>query len=172
MRRAAGVAIAFATVLSGTVGAPRGAAAATMPPYIRPVRGPIVRHFEPPPTPYAAGHRGIDLAVPAGTTVFAANDGTVAFAGQVGGRLFVSIDHADGLRTTYSYLNAVLVKKGQTVARGQPIAMSGTGDPGASQPDLHFGVRRGDDYLDPEPILIDGLRREPWRAIRLAPDSE
>jgi len=148
------------------------AGAATMAPYIRPVVGPIVRHFEPPPTPYAAGHRGIDLAVPVGTTVVAANDGTVAFAGQVGGLLFVSIDHADGLRTTYSYLSAVLVKKGQVVARGQAVARSGTGDPGGTQPVLHLGVKRGEEYLDPEPMLLDGLRREPWRAIRLAPDDD
>jgi len=103
--------------------------------------------------------------------VVASNGGTVAFAGPVGGQLFVSIDHADGIRTTYSYLSAVLVKKGQVVTRGQPVARSGAGDAGATQPVLHFGTRRGADYLDPEPFLLDGLRREPWRAIRLAPDD-
>ena len=161
--------VAFAFIASIVAGGP--VRAATVAPYVRPVRGPIIRHFEPPPTQYAAGHRGIDLAVPVGTPVVAANDGSVAFAGQVGGLLFVSIDHADGLRTTYSYLSAVLVKKGQAVVRGQTVALSGAGDPGGTQPDLHFGVRRGDTYLDPEPILIDGLRREPWRAIRLTPDD-
>jgi len=171
MRRIAAITIGLAT--AGSILAARvPAEAATTAPYIRPVVGPIVRHFERPPTPYAAGHRGIDLAVPFGTIVLAANNGTVAFAGQVGGLLFVSIDHADGLRTTYSYLSAVLVKKGQIVARGQAVARSGAGDPGGKQPVLHFGVKRGEEYLDPEPMLLDGLRREPWRAIRLAPDDE
>src|SRR5438552_13884094 len=107
---------------------PARATAATSPPYQRPVRGAILRHYEPPPTPYAAGHRGIDMAAPVGTPVLAANDGVVAFAGPVAGRLFVSIDHPDGIRTTYSFLSAVYVKKGQTVVRGQAIAASGAGD--------------------------------------------
>ena len=148
----------------------QGAArAGPIPPYLRPVRGAILRHYEPPPTPYAAGHRGIDMAAPVGATVVAANDGVVAFAGPVAGRLFVSIDHADGIRTTYSFLSAVLVKKGQPVERGDPVALSGTGDGSSPEPHLHFGARTGSDYLDPEPMLLDGLRRDLSQAIRLAP---
>ncbi|MFY9588692.1 MAG: M23 family metallopeptidase, partial [Actinomycetota bacterium] len=137
--------------------------------YVRPVHGPIIRHFERPPTPYAAGHRGLDMAVPIGTPVVASNDGVVAFAGSVAGELFVSIDHADGIRTTYSYLSTILVRRGDVVARGQRIAMSGPGHAGATQPHLHFGMRFGDAYLDPEPYLIEGLRRDLSQAIRLAP---
>jgi murein DD-endopeptidase MepM/ murein hydrolase activator NlpD len=144
-------------------------AAAATPAYVRPVHGPIIRHFEPPPTPYAAGHRGLDMAVPIGTPVVASNDGVVAFAGAVAGELFVSIDHADGIRTTYSYLSAVLVARGDVVARGQRVGVSGPGHTGAAQPHLHFGMRVGDTYLDPEPSLIDGLRRDLSQAIRLAP---
>src|SRR5215831_10255378 len=92
---------------------------------VQPVAGPITRHFEPPPTPHAAGHRGIDFGAPVGARVLAAAAGTVAFAGQVGGSLFVSIDHPGGLRTTYSFLSAVLVKKGQVVAQGQLVGRSG-----------------------------------------------
>jgi murein DD-endopeptidase MepM/ murein hydrolase activator NlpD len=135
---------------------------------LQPISGPITRHFEPPPTPYAAGHRGIDFGAPIGTRVVAAADGTVSFAGQVGGSLFVSIDHAGGLRTTYSFLSAVLVKKGQAVAQGQPVAMSGPGAAG-EQPNLHFGLRSGADYLDPEPYLLASIRRNLWRVIWLAP---
>jgi murein DD-endopeptidase MepM/ murein hydrolase activator NlpD len=149
--------------------APVRATSATMPPYLRPVRGAILRHFEPPPTPYAAGHRGIDMRAPVGTPVRAANDGLVAFAGPVAGRLFVSIDHADGIRTTYSFLSAILVKKGATVRRGDVIAASGTGDGSSPEPHLHFGARTGDDYIDPEPLLLDGLRRDLSQAIHLAP---
>jgi murein DD-endopeptidase MepM/ murein hydrolase activator NlpD len=148
---------------------PAPVAAAAMPPYVRPVHGAILRHYEPPPTPYAAGHRGIDMAAPVGTPVLAANDGSVAFAGPVGGKLFVSIDHADGIRTTYSFLSAVGVKKGQHVARGDRIDASGSGDGSSPQPHLHFGARKGGDYIDPEPLLLEGLRRDPSQAIRLAP---
>ncbi len=147
-------------------------AAAATPGYLRPVRGPITRHFEPPPTPYAAGHRGIDMAVPGGTSVVASNAGTVAFAGAIAAELFVSIDHADGIRTTYSYLSLLSVAKGDVVARGQVIALSGPGHAGSTTPHLHFGMRVGDTYIDPEPFLIDGLRRDLSQAIRLTPDAE
>jgi len=136
---------------------------------VQPVAGPITRHFEPPATPYSAGHRGIDFGAPVGTKVVAAAAGTVSFAGPVGGSLFVSIDHPGGLRTTYSFLSAVLVKKGQAVGQGQLIAKSGPGAAG-EQPNLHFGLRSGTDYLDPEPYLLASIRRNLWRVIWLAPN--
>lgn len=160
------------TTLASVLGiAPVGASASAqaVPPYLRPVEGAIIRHFEPPPTPFSAGHRGIDMAVPLGTEVVAANDGVVAFAGAVAGELFVSIDHSDGIRTTYSFLSLVSVTRGATVTRGQPIGLSGPGHAGSTQPHLHFGARIGDTYIDPEPLLLDGLRRDLSQAIRLAP---
>jgi murein DD-endopeptidase MepM/ murein hydrolase activator NlpD len=135
---------------------------------VQPLSGPISRHFEPPPTPYAPGHRGIDFRAPVGTAVVAAAAGTVSFAGQVGGSLFVSIDHPGGLKTTYSFLSAVLVKKGQAVRQGLQIGRSGPGAAGES-PNLHFGLRSGTDYLDPEPYLLASIRRNIWRVIWLAP---
>jgi murein DD-endopeptidase MepM/ murein hydrolase activator NlpD len=135
---------------------------------VQPVPGPISRHFEPPPTPYSAGHRGIDFRAPVGTPVVAAAGGTVSFAGPVGGSLFVTVDLPSGLKTTYSFLSAVLVKKGQTVAQGQQIARSGPGAVG-EDPNLHFGLRSGTDYLDPEPYLLASMRRNLWRIIWLAP---
>ena len=105
---------------------------------------------------------------PIGTRVVAAAAGTVSFAGQVGGSLSVSIDHSGGLRTTYSFLSAVMVKKGHVVAQGQPIAKSGPGATG-EQPNLHFGLKSGADYLDPEPFLLASIRRNIWRVIWLAP---
>lgn len=134
--------------------------------YAWPVVGPVIRGFEPPPDPYGPGHRGIDIAVPFGTTIVAAQDGTVAFAGWVGGSQFISIDHRDGVRTTYSWISAVSVRKGEVVSRGQPIGLSGQGDPGSITPHLHFGARIGSTYIDPmlllEPGLVAGL-------IHLAP---
>src|SRR2546421_11723058 len=101
---------------------------------IPPIDGPISRHFEQPPTPYAAGHRGIDFDAPFGTPVVAAAGGTVSFARPVGGSPFVSIDHPGGLRSTYSVLSAALVQKGQIVARGALIARSGLGHAGQDPP--------------------------------------
>jgi len=138
--------------------------------YRPPLPGPVIRHFEPPPTPYAAGHRGIDIAAPPGSIVRAAAAGRVAFAGPVGGTIAVSVDHADGLRTTYSYLAEALVRAGATVARGDPIARSGSGHPGSSQePHVHVGARRGEDYLDVEALIVESLRRDHAGLIRLVP---
>jgi murein DD-endopeptidase MepM/ murein hydrolase activator NlpD len=162
------VAASFALVVALS---PARAASAGALDLIAPVDGPIVRHFEPPPTPYAAGHRGLDFAADAGTSVVASAGGVVAFAGQVGGRLFVSIDHDEGFRTTYSYLEAIVVKEGQAVAQGEPVGRSGLGhlDPDAPQdPHLHFGLRQGSGYLDPEPLLLDGMRRDLSRVVSLA----
>ncbi|MGZ4138317.1 MAG: murein hydrolase activator EnvC family protein [Actinomycetota bacterium] len=136
---------------------------------VQPVAGPIIRHYEQPPDPYSAGHRGLDFAAREGSIVVAAASGTVAFAGPVGGTIALSIDHADGYRTTYSYLDAVLVKKGQNVVQGQAIARSGIGHPGESPAHLHFGVRLGSDYVDPEPLLLASIRRNLWRVVWLGP---
>jgi murein DD-endopeptidase MepM/ murein hydrolase activator NlpD len=132
-----------------------------------PLRGPIVRGYEQPANPYAAGHRGIDIGAPYGTPIKAAADGVVHFAGKVAGSLFVSIDHAGGLQTTYSWVSEIDTKKGATVRTGDVIARSGTGHPGSTDPThLHFGVKKDGDYVDPmlylTPVDVAGL-------IRLAP---
>jgi murein DD-endopeptidase MepM/ murein hydrolase activator NlpD len=124
--------------------------------YAWPVQGPVIRPFEPPPGPYGAGHRGIDIAAPFGTHLRAAQEGVVAFAGWVAGDLFISIDHPDGVRTTYSWLSEILVRRGQRVARGDPIGRTGHGHPDVSQPHLHFGARIGDTYIDPMILLGAG----------------
>jgi hypothetical protein len=114
-----------------------------------PVRGPIVRPYDPPASPYGSGHRGIDVAVPIGTVVLAPAPGVVSFAGRVAGQLFVSIDHGAGLVSTSSYLSAALVSEDDAVVAGQPVGFSGAGHPGAAIPHLHFGVRLGGVYVDP-----------------------
>jgi murein DD-endopeptidase MepM/ murein hydrolase activator NlpD len=111
------------------------------------------------------------MAVPVGTPVLASNGGVVAFAGLVATELFVSVDHADGIRTTYSFLSFVAVKRGEAVVRGQQLGASGPGDGSSPEPHLHFGARIGDTYIDPEPLLLDGLRRDVSQAIRLAPED-
>jgi murein DD-endopeptidase MepM/ murein hydrolase activator NlpD len=123
--------------------------------YAWPVQGPVIRPFEEPSGPYGPGHRGIDIAAPFGTVFVAAQDGVVAFAGWVAGSLFLSIDHPDGVRTTYSWLSNVLVRAGDPVSRGQPVGSTGSGDSSSPQPNLHFGARIGMTYIDPM-LLLEG----------------
>jgi murein DD-endopeptidase MepM/ murein hydrolase activator NlpD len=152
------VLLAFCGALSGSPVGTEPAALERVPDYGSyswPLRGRIIRGFEPPPGDYDAGHRGIDIAALFGTDVMAAREGVVAFAGWVGGSLFVSIDHPDGVRTTYSWLSEVLVRKGQSVARGDPVARSGHGHPEIPEPHLHFGARIGSTYIDPM-LLLEG----------------
>ena len=124
--------------------------------YAWPVRGPVIRFFDPPATPYGSGHRGIDIGAPLGAPIQAPADGVVAFAGSVGGALYLSVDHPDGVRTTYSWLSEVTVKRGREVVRGQVIGSTGAGHPGVERPHLHFGARIGDTYIDPMLLLERG----------------
>jgi murein DD-endopeptidase MepM/ murein hydrolase activator NlpD len=113
----------------------------------------VTRPFGLPSGPYAAGHRGVDLGAVAGSTVLAAGDGVVVFAGMVAGRPVVSIDHPDGLRTTYEPVRPS-VAGGQSVARGSPIGALLPGHDGCPlEACLHWGLRRGDTYLDPMVLL-------------------
>jgi murein DD-endopeptidase MepM/ murein hydrolase activator NlpD len=114
-----------------------------------PVTGPVIRGFDPPTSPFGAGHRGIDIAVPFGTPILAPQAGVVSFAGTVGGELFVTLDHGGGLSSTYSWLSSAAVRKNDVVAVGQPIGSTGTGHPGSIIPHLHFGVRLDGQYMDP-----------------------
>lgn len=113
--------------------------------YRPPVPGPVIDPYRPPTTPYGPGNRGIDYATRPGETVGAAADGEVTFAGAVGGALHVVVLHADGIRTSLSFLAAVLVRRGQSVTAGQAVGLAGAS--------LHFGARRGEAYLDPASLL-------------------
>jgi murein DD-endopeptidase MepM/ murein hydrolase activator NlpD len=113
----------------------------------------VTRAFERLPHPYAAGHRGADLLGEPFGPVLAAGDGLVVFAGMVAGRPVVSIDHADGLRTTYEPV-APSVAAGSRVTRGSPIGTLQVGHEGCPvQACLHWGLRRGETYLDPLLLL-------------------
>lgn len=126
--------------------------------------GPVVtRPFEPPAHAYGPGHRGVDLAGAPGAPVLAAGDGVVAFAGMVAGRPVVSIDHAEGLRTTYEPVDPA-VGAGQRVASGAPIGTLVPGHGGCPvEACLHWGVRRDEDYLDPLLLLVVRVRLLPLR---------
>lgn len=122
--------------------------------YAWPVFGRIIDPFRLSAGPFGPGHRGIDIAAPVGTPVRAASGGVVAFAGSVAGSLFVSIDHPDGVRTSYGYLSSIGVSRGDVVSRGQVIAASGFGHPGKTPPHLHLGARVDGAYIDPLPLLV------------------
>jgi len=108
-----------------------------------------VKAFEPPLVAWGRGHLGVDYGVPRGTAVRSAGAGTVAFAGQVGGALHVVVLHAGGLRTSYSFLAGVSVRRGHEVVRGEVLGTTGGAGPGHAAGVVHFGLRAGERYVDP-----------------------
>ncbi|MDU0349364.1 M23 family metallopeptidase [Actinomyces sp. MRS3W] len=118
----------------------------------------VLADFDPPAVVWGAGHRGVDLALAAGSQVLAAGEGTVAFAGMVAGRPVVSIDHADGIRTTYEPVEPC-VEAGDVVTRGQAIGTLVAGHRADGADALHWGARTGPKtYVNPlrllEPAVI------------------
>ena len=112
----------------------------------------ISRPWEAPADDYAAGHRGIDVAVALGTSAVAVDDGAVVFAGSVAGRGVVTIDHGDGLVSTLDSVTPG-VQKGDVVAQGDTVGAVAVGHCPASDPCLHLGARIDDRYVDPTPYL-------------------
>jgi murein DD-endopeptidase MepM/ murein hydrolase activator NlpD len=155
--------------LGDASGSPEAPAGPRYGSYAWPVRGPVIGSFDAPDTPYGPGHRGIDIGAPMGTPVRAAEAGRVGFAGPVAGSLYVSVDHPDGVRTTYSWLSAVRVRPGQTVARGEVLGATGPGHPGSGQPHLHLGALVAGTYVDPMLLLEGGSL---VGLVRLAPLEE
>lgn len=130
-----------------------------LPAPMRPVRG-----FDPPEVPWGAGHRGVDIAARAGEAVHAAGAGTVSFSGTIDGVGIVAITHGT-LRTTYLPV-ASRVRRGARVRAGQPIGVVAAGFRHCpAQVCLHWGLLRGDRYLDPMSLLAGG----PIRLLPLHP---
>ncbi|MDR1354907.1 MAG: M23 family metallopeptidase [Propionibacteriaceae bacterium] len=126
-----------------------------------PVNGSVIRKFEKPKEVWLPGHRGIDIASPAGTTVVAAAGGTVTWVGVIAGTPSISITHPDGVRTTYQPVNAT-VSMGQQVTVGSAIGQLQSGH--AIRDCLHFGVLLGTVYLNPILWLI-GASSGPVRLL-------
>ena len=117
-----------------------------------PVRGRVIAGFGPKPT--GQQNDGINIAVPEGTPVKASDDGVVAYSGNElkGYGNLVLVRHANGHVTAYAHASELLVKRGDTVKRGQMIAKSGqTGN--VSSPQLHFEIRKGATPVDPMQFL-------------------
>jgi len=131
--------------------------------YRSPVKGPVIEGFRPPTTPYGPGNRGIDYATTPGDAVTTVADGEVTFAGQVGGTLHVVVIHADGVRSSLSFLASVAVRRGQHVSGGEIIGRAGAG--------LHLGFRRGEEYLDPLSLLEPAAGSPDGGRVRLVADD-
>ncbi|MCJ8143168.1 M23 family metallopeptidase [Ancylobacter sp. A5.8] len=117
-----------------------------------PVRGRVISGFGPKPG--GQQNEGINVSVPEGTSVKAAEDGVVAYAGSElkGYGNLVLIKHADGWVTAYAHNSTLDVKKGDTVKRGQVIAKAGqTGS--VTSPQVHFEIRKGSQPVDPSQHL-------------------
>ena len=127
-------------------------ATGALPTFRWPVRGKVI-------TSYGAktngkSNDGINLAVPEGTPVKAAEDGVVAYSGNElkGYGNLVLVRHANGYVTAYAHASELLVKRGDTIKRGQIIAKSGqSGEVGS--PQLHFEIRKGSSPVDPLQFL-------------------
>ncbi|HKE74757.1 MAG TPA: M23 family metallopeptidase [Acidimicrobiales bacterium] len=162
--------IAAAVVVALGVAVPAGAGPGPGAAYVPPVDAPVVDPFHLPATPFGAGNRGLEYATVPGTPVRASAGGVVSFAGPVGGALYVTVAHPDGVRTSYSYLARLGVVLGQRVRQGQIVGVAGAR--------FHFGARVGSDYIDPAdlfsgaafdvvllPLAPDAVRERAVRAL-------
>ena len=127
-------------------------ATGALPTFRWPVRGKVITSYGAKTNGKA--NDGINLAVPEGTPVKAAEDGVVAYSGNElkGYGNLVLIRHANGYVTAYAHASELLVKRGDTIKRGQVIAKSGQSGE-VSSPQLHFEIRKGSSPVDPLQFL-------------------
>ena len=122
----------------------------------RPSSAPVLDPFRLSDGKYGAGNRGIEYDTGEFDRIVAAARGTVVFSGPVARSLFVTVDHGNGLVSSYGFVGHILVREGQGVAGGDLVAL-------AAGP-FHFSVRLHGEYVDPEPLF--GSRRV---IVRLVP---
>jgi murein DD-endopeptidase MepM/ murein hydrolase activator NlpD len=141
-------ALALASVLVGVaLGSP--AAAVVDGWLVPPAPLQIAAVFERPASDWGPGHRGIDLWLGEGSRVTAPGDGIVTFAGMIAGRGVVVVTHPSGLRSTLEPVTAS-VSVGSRIREGEELGvLEIAGSHCAPRACLHWGVRRGDEYLDP-----------------------
>jgi murein DD-endopeptidase MepM/ murein hydrolase activator NlpD len=127
-------------------------ATGALPTFRWPARGKVVAAYGA--STNGKANDGINLAVPEGTPIKAAEDGQVTYAGNElkGYGNLILVKHPNGYVTAYAHASELLVKRGDTIKRGQVIAKSGqTGDVGS--PQLHFEIRKGSAPVDPLQFL-------------------
>ena len=118
----------------------------------------VARRYLAPPTPYAAGHRGVDVRTIADAQLLAPDDGVVHFSGVVADRPVLSIDHGGGVLSSFEPVATSLLD-GDAVTRGQVI---GTVLPGhCVTPCVHLGARVHGQYVNPL-LFLGGV---PWSVL-------
>jgi murein DD-endopeptidase MepM/ murein hydrolase activator NlpD len=121
---------------------------------------PRVAHaFDPPDKPWLAGHRGVDLLAGQGSPVLAPTAAVVSFSGVVVDRPVITVATADGLKLSFEPVDSPL-QIGDSVARGAQLGtLAGPthcdGGPPGEDSCLHWGVRRGETYLNPLQFILD-----------------
>jgi murein DD-endopeptidase MepM/ murein hydrolase activator NlpD len=152
-RCAAAAALALLLLAAGPAAAP--AADPADPPWNWPAapEPAVLRGFDPPPEPWLSGHRGVDLALPAGATVLSPADGRISFSGWVVDRPAITVDHGNGLRSSLLAVASEL-QAGDTVSAGDPVGTVAEGGHCQSAC-LHWGVRRGETYINPLQFVMD-----------------
>jgi murein DD-endopeptidase MepM/ murein hydrolase activator NlpD len=124
----------------------------------------VVAGFDDPKVRWGSGHRGVDLAAAVGQSVLAPADGVVTFRGVVVDRGVLVVETGGGLRTTFEPVDSSL-SAGAAVTQGQPVGtVSGTPGHCAPATCLHWGVLRGEAYLDP--LALVGAVRVVLLALR------
>lgn len=150
--------LALSPVAAGAVPPPAGAARAgpaaaawSWPLTPRPA---VLRAFDPPAKPWLSGHRGVDLrAAYDGAPITSPASGTVSFVGVVVDRPVITVDHGNGLRSSFEPVESELVP-GAAVAKGDTLGWLRPGHCG-TVPCVHWGVRRGEEYLNPLAFVTD-----------------
>ena len=137
------------------------AAALVLPP------GPVMRGFEPPPGPYAPGHRGVDVAALPGEQVEAPIAGVVTFVGRVNDRAIVSITRGDQIVSVEPVVGTVAV--GDAVGAGVDIGVVGIGGH-CSLRCVHIGIRVRGTYVDPLRSRRRLLPVSRWSDVAHAPE--
>lgn len=116
-----------------------------------PVEAVVSDPFRPPACPWCPGNRGLEFATRRGDPVTAVVAGRVTYAGSIAGVVHVVTTAPSGLRITYGRLLTTPLAAGDVVLAGGVV--------GTAREGFHFGVRRGEEYLDPAPLLGRPVRR-------------
>lgn len=144
-------------VLVALLGVPPASAESAHPRWEPPVQGAVVEHFAAPPAPWAAGHRGVDLAASAGDDIRSPADGVVSFSGVVVNREVLSIDHGAGYVSSFEPVESEL-ETGDAVSAGAVVGSLGTYQDSSQHCEtacLHWGVRLHGEYINPLLMLGD-----------------
>ena len=153
----AAIGVALAATLAASFPPPSGQVGGALPattpvPYRTPVEGAVLRLFDAPAQRWSSGHRGVDLAAAVGEAVRSPAAGVVSFSGTVVDRGVVTITHPDGLRSSLEPVVGAPVA-GTTVDADDEVGTVQRSGHCAREACVHWGVRRGQTYLDPLELL-------------------